>query len=209
TARIRMGKGELVDIEREVALGGPLHSKGVLILSGFLKGRYAPDVPLSLAASIVFEQSYSGVDGDSASLAELFALLSAIADVPFKQTLAITGSLNQHGMAQAIGGVNEKIEGFFDACQAADLSGEQGVIIPVANTQHLMLRRDVVEAVEAGTFHIWPIETVDEGLELFTDQRAGAPDADGRYPEDTVNGRVQRRLLALADQRKLFGSAAD
>ena len=145
----------MLDIEREVALGGPLHSKGILILSGFLGARYALDRPLSLSASLVFEQSYGGVDGDSASSAELYALLSALANVPIKQSLAVTGSVNQHGQVQAIGGVNEKIEGYFDLCQARDLTGDQGVLIPASNVKHLMLREDVVEAVTAGTFHVY------------------------------------------------------
>jgi lon-related putative ATP-dependent protease len=161
TARVRMGSGKVIDIEREVELGGPIHSKGVLILSSFLGSRYALEHPLSLSASLVFEQSYGGVEGDSASMAELCALLSALAEVPIKQSLAITGSVNQHGEAQPIGGVNEKIEGFFDVCRARGLTGEQGVIIPTSNQQHLMLRHDVVEAVKAGQFNIYAVETVD------------------------------------------------
>ena len=146
---MRLGRGRVTDIEREVKLGGPLHSKGVMILWGFLAGRYAQDVPLSLAATLVFEQSYGGVDGDSASSAELYALLSALAEVPIRQSLAVTGSVNQRGEVQAIGGVNEKIEGFFDVCAARGLDGQQGVLIPQSNVQHLMLREDVVEAVHA------------------------------------------------------------
>lgn len=199
TARVRLGKGEVVDIEREVELSGPIHSKGVLILSGFLGARYAAKQPLSLSASLVFEQSYSGVEGDSASSAELYALLSAIAEVPIKQSLAVTGSVNQLGQVQAIGGVNEKIEGFFDICKARGLSGEHGVIIPEANVRHLMLRRDVVEAAAAGKFHIYPVRTIDEGIELLTGVPAGTPDEDGNYPPDTVNGRVQVRLAELAE----------
>jgi len=178
TARVRMGKGEVVDIEREVALGGPIHSKGVLILSSFLGARYAAERPLSLSASLVFEQSYSSVEGDSASLAELCALLSALADVPIKQSLAVTGSVDQYGRVQPIGGVNEKIEGFFDICKARGLTGEQGVIIPATNVQHLMLKQEVIEAVEAGQFHIYPVKTVDEGLELLT----GIPAGERREP---------------------------
>ena len=192
TASVRMGKGEVVDIEREVELGGPIHSKGVLILSGFLRGRYAPERPLSLAASLVFEQSYGGVEGDSASSAELYALLSAIASVPIRQALAVTGSVNQHGQVQAIGGVNEKIEGFFDICTARGLTGDQGVLIPAANVKHLMLRQDVVDAVAAGRFHVYPIATIDEGIELLTGVPAGEPDAEGRYPEGTVNRHGRR-----------------
>ena len=163
TCQVRPGSGKVVDIEREVELGGPIHSKGVLILSGFLAGRYALDVPMSLYASLVFEQSYSGVEGDSASSAELYALISALADVPLRQDLAVTGSVNQHGEIQAIGGVNEKIEGFFDICRARGLTGTQGVLVPKANVQHLMLRRDVVEACAAGKFAIYPIATIDRG----------------------------------------------
>ncbi|MEJ2185999.1 MAG: ATP-binding protein [Gemmatimonadota bacterium] len=210
TARVRMGRGEVVDIEREVALGGPLHSKGVLTLSGFLTGRYASDTPLSLSASLVFEQSYGGIDGDSASSAELYALLSAIGDVPIRQSFAVTGSVNQHGRIQAIGGVNEKIEGFFDICRGRGLTGEQGVLIPDSNVQHLMLRRDVREAVEAGRFHVYAVETVDEGIALLTGMPAGEPDEDGKYPPDSVNGRVARRLAELAEQRRRFaGGGAD
>ena len=168
---MRPGSGKVVDIEREVELGGPIHSKGVLILSGFLAGRYALDTPMSLFASLVFEQSYGGVEGDSASSAELYALLSALADVPLRQDLAVTGSVNQHGEVQAIGGVNEKIEGFFDVCRARGLTGTQGVLIPQANVQHLMLREDVIEACAAGRFAIYPIATVDEGIALLTGAR--------------------------------------
>jgi lon-related putative ATP-dependent protease len=210
TARVRMGRGEVVDIEREVALGGPLHSKGVLTLAGFLTGRYARDTPLSLSASLVFEQSYGGIDGDSASSTELYALLSAIADVPIRQSLAVTGSVNQHGRIQAIGGVNEKIEGFFDICRARGLTGEQGVLIPDSNVQHLMLRRDVREAVEAGRFHVYAVETVDQGISLLTGMPAGEADEDGGYPPDSVNGRVARRLAELAEQRRRFaGGGSD
>ncbi|MEJ2677640.1 MAG: ATP-binding protein [Gemmatimonadota bacterium] len=208
TARVRMGRGEVVDIEREVALGGPLHSKGVLTLSGFLTGRYASEAPLSLSASLVFEQSYGGIDGDSASSAELYTLLSAIADVPIRQSFAVTGSVNQHGRIQAIGGVNEKIEGFFDVCRARGLTGDQGVLIPDSNVQHLMLRRDVREAVEAGRFHIYAVETVDQGIALLTGMPAGEPDGDGGYPPESVNGRVARRLAELAEQRRRFAGGA-
>lgn len=207
TARIRLGKGEVVDIEREVELSGPIHSKGVLILSGFLGARYAVDRPLSLSASLVFEQSYGGVEGDSASSAELYALLSAIADLPIKQSLAVTGSVNQHGQVQAIGGVNEKIEGFFDVCKARGLTGEQGVLIPISNVKHLMLRHDVIEAVSEGQFHVYPVETVDQGIEILTGVPAGEPDEAGNYPEKSVNGLVQKRLAELAEKRSAFGSS--
>ncbi|MDD3651413.1 Lon protease family protein, partial [Immundisolibacter sp.] len=182
TARVRPGSGRVLDIEREVELGGPLHSKGVLILSSFLAARYATGEPLSLSASLVFEQSYSGVDGDSASSAELYALLSALAEAPIRQSLAVTGSVNQFGQVQAIGGVNEKIEGFFDICLARGLSGEQGVLIPASNVQHLMLRVDVRDAVADGRFHIYAVRTIDEGIELLTGLPAGVADAEGNYP---------------------------
>lgn len=207
TARINAGKGQVVDIEREVDLGGPLHSKGVLILTSYLSGRYAVETPLSLSASLVFEQSYGGVDGDSASSAELYALLSAISGVPIKQSYAVTGSISQKGEVQAIGGVNEKIEGFFDICRARGLTGEQGVLIPSANVKHLMLRQDVVEAVTQERFHIYAVEHVDEGIAILTGVPAGEPDAEGAYPEGTVNQRVQARLKALAE-REVSGKSA-
>ncbi len=207
TARTRLGKGEVIDIEREVELGGPIHSKGVLILSGYLGARYAEEEPLSLSASLVFEQSYGGVEGDSASSAELYALLSSISEIPLKQSLAVTGSINQQGQVQAIGGVNEKIEGFFDICQARGLNGEQGVLIPASNVKHLMLRHDVIEAVEAGNFHIYPVETVDQGIEILTGLPAGTQDAKGEYPEGTVNHAVQMRLVELAQKRAQFAQS--
>jgi len=209
TARTSLGAGKLVDIEREVELGGPLHSKGVLILSAFLAARFASERPLSLSASIVFEQSYGGVDGDSASSTELYLILSALGDLPIKQSLAVTGSVNQHGQVQAIGGVNEKIEGFYDICKARGLTGGQGVLIPSSNVMHLMLRPDVVDAVDAGQFHVYPIETIDQGIELLTGIAAGEPDGDGRYGADTVNGLVQAELDRLADARRAFGAGPD
>ncbi|HZA45077.1 MAG TPA: Lon-insertion domain-containing protein, partial [Rubrobacter sp.] len=208
TARARMGKGEVVGIEREVELSGPIHSKGVLILSSFLGARYAGERPLSLSASLVFEQSYGGVEGDSASSAELYALLSTISGVPLKQSLAVTGSVNQHGHVQAIGGVNEKIEGFFDVCNARGLTGEQGVMIPISNVKHLMLRQDVVEAVSDGTFHIYPIETVDQGIELLTGLPAGERDEEGNYPEGSINALVEARLAELSEKRRQFSQAS-
>ncbi len=208
TARVRLGKGEVIDIEREVELGGALHSKGILILASFLGSRYAPDFPLSLSASLVFEQSYGGVDGDSASSAELYALLSAISERPLKQSLAVTGSVNQHGQVQAIGGVNEKIEGFFDLCHTRGLTGDQGVLIPQANVKHLMLRRDIVEAVKAGKFQIYPVTTIDQGIELLTGDPAGTLDKTGIYPENSINGRVQRRLQDLAARQNAIGTVS-
>lgn len=209
TARVWMGKGEVINIEREVEMSGPIHSKGVLILSGFLGARYAADQPLSLSASLVFEQSYSGVEGDSASSAELYALLSAIAEVPIKQSLAVTGSVNQHGQIQPIGGVNEKIEGFFDVCKARGLTGEQGVLIPAANVKNLMLRQDVVEAVAVGKFHIYPIETIDQGIEILTGMPAGERDEAGNYPEGTFNAKVKARLAELAEKQAAFRAAGE
>jgi lon-related putative ATP-dependent protease len=206
TARVRIGGGKVVDIEREVELGGPIHSKGVLILSSFLGARYAAEHPLSLSASLVFEQSYGGVEGDSASMAELCALLSALAQVPVRQSFAMTGSVNQHGESQPIGGVNEKIEGFFDVCQARGLTGEQGVIIPASNVQHLMLRHDVVDAVQAGQFHIYPMRTVDEALELLTGIPAGERDEEGNFSAGSVNQLVETRLRELADKQRAFSA---
>jgi len=206
TARVRLGKGEVVDIEREVELGGPIHSKGVLILAGFLGARYSADRPLSLSASLVFEQSYGGVEGDSASLAELCALLSALAEVPIKQSLAVTGSVNQHGQVQPIGGVNEKVEGFFDVCKVRGLTGEQGVIIPATNVRHLMLRQDVVEAVEAGRFHVYPVQTVDQATEILTGIPAGERDEEGEFPKGSINQRVEARLIELAGRQRAFAA---
>ena len=193
----------VTDIEREARLSGPLHTKGVMILWGVLAGRYALDVPLSLAASLVFEQTYGGVDGDSASSAELYALLSALAEVPIRQSLAVTGSVNQRGEVQAIGGANEKIEGFFDICRKRGLDAAKGcgVLIPAANVQHLMLREDVSEAVAAGTFAIHAVSTIDQGIELLTGVAAGERGSDGAFPPGTVNARVEARLRAFAARR--------
>ena len=209
TARVRLGRGEVLDIEREIELGGPLHSKGVLILSGFLGARFARRHPLALSASLVFEQSYGGVDGDSASSAELYALLSALSGLPVRQCLAVTGSVNQRGQIQAIGGVNDKIEGFFDICNARGLTGSQGVLIPAANVKHLMLRGDVVDAAERGLFHVYPVETIDQGIELLTGVRAGAADEEGHFPPETVNGLVEATLLEFAERARAFGGRAD
>ena len=209
TTRVRMGSGKVVDIERETKLGGPLHSKGVLILSGYLAANYARDVPVSLWASIVFEQSYGGVDGDSASSAELYSLLSALADVPIRQSLAVTGSVNQFGQVQAIGGVNEKIEGFFDICQSRGLTGRQGVLIPASNVKHLMLRSDVVQAATEGRFSVYPIETVAQGIELLTGVPAGERGTDGAFPYGTINAKVETTLRAFANARKSFAADHD
>jgi lon-related putative ATP-dependent protease len=201
TARARMGKGEVVDIEREVELSGPIHSKGVLILSAFFGARYAADLPLSLSASLVFEQSYGPVEGDSASSAELYALLSALSELPIRQSLAVTGSVNQLGLVQAIGGVNEKIEGFFDLCKARGHLEGQGALIPASNVRHLMLRSDVVEAARDGKFRIYPVETIDQGIAILTGVPAGERDASGEFPQGSVNQKVQARLSAFAEKR--------
>ena len=208
TARVRPGGAGIVDIERSVRLGGPLHSKGVMILTGFLTGRYATDRPLSLSASLVFEQSYGGVDGDSASSAELYALLSALSGLPISQGYAVTGSVNQHGEVQAIGGANEKIEGFFDLCAARGLDGTQGVLIPAANVVHLMLADRVVKAVTAGLFRVYPIETIDQGIAILTGRPAGVRGVHGRFPADSVNGLVEARLLALSESRRTYEAGA-
>ena len=211
TATVRLGEGDVIDIEREVELGGAIHSKGVMILSSFLGARYSRGLPLSLNASLVFEQSYGPVEGDSASLAELCALLSVLADVPIRQSLAVTGSVNQHGQVQAIGAVNHKIEGFFDICNERGLTGEQGVLIPSANVRHLMLREDVVEAAKAGKFHIYPVSHVDEAIELLTGVPAGAPDAQGVVPQGSINRLVASQIAKMTALRRSFNrpSAAD
>ena len=207
TARVRMGQGRIIDIEREAKLGGATHTKGMMILYGFIAGRYAQDIPLALGATITFEQSYGGVDGDSASSTEIYALLSALADVPVNQGYAVTGSVNQWGEVQAIGGVNHKIEGFFDVCKARGLSGKQGVLIPQSNVQHLMLREDIVAACEAGQFKIFSVDTIDRGIEILTGVAAGARGEDGAYPADSINGRVEARLRLYAERARNFGKA--
>lgn len=209
TARARMGTGKLVDIEREVELGGPLHSKGVMILSGYLTSTYALDVPFSLHASLVFEQSYGGVDGDSASSAELYALLSALSGVAIDQGLAVTGSVNQLGEVQAIGGVNEKVEGFFESCNAKGLTGTQGVLIPRANVEHLMLKEEVVSAVKEGRFRVLPVETIDHGIEILTGVKAGRRGADGNFERGSVNNLVEDQLRKFANVRKAFARASE
>ncbi|MDE3152330.1 MAG: AAA family ATPase [Gemmatimonadota bacterium] len=204
TARVHVGEGHVVDIEREVELGGPIHSKGVLILGAFLSGRYALGAPLSIRASLVFEQSYSGVEGDSASAAELCALLSAIAEVPLKQGIAVTGSVNQQGEIQPVGGINEKIEGFFDVCRAVGLTGDQGVLIPQANVRHLMLRQDVVDAVEAGRFHVYAMSQVDDAIERLSGMPVGGRDELGRFPAGSFDQLVELRLEEFAERMRAF-----
>ena len=208
TATARLGRGEVIDIERETKLGGAIHSKGVLIISSLLASRYARNQPLPLTASLVFEQSYGAVDGDSASVAEFAALVSALAGIPIRQELAVTGSLNQLGQVQPIGGVNEKIEGFFEVCRRRGLNGRQGVLIPSANVRHLMLRRDVVEACAAGQFHIYAVKTLDEALTLLTGVPAGEANAQGRFPAGTVNAAVETRVQELLQLRSRFGAEA-
>ncbi len=194
TTQVRMGKGDFVNIEREVAMSGPIHSKGVLILKSLIANRFAKHSPLSLSASIVFEQSYGGVDGDSASSTEYYCMISAITGLPIKQNIAVTGSINQFGEIQPIGGVNEKIEGFFDVCAYKGLTGTQGVIIPRTNVDNLMLRADILQAVDDGKFTIYAIDTVDDGIEILTGRKAGKINAKGEYPKNTVNYLVQQSL---------------
>jgi len=204
TATTRIGAGKVVDIEREVELGGAIHSKGVMILSAALSSRYASEVPLSLHGNVVFEQSYGGVDGDSASVAELCALLSSLSGVPIRQNLAVTGSINQLGRVQVIGGVNEKIEGYFDICSERGLDGSHGVIIPRDNIKHLMLREDVVEAVEQGQFNVFAVNDIDEALSILTGVEAGRRDENGEFPKDSVNRRVEMQLVRYAELRRNF-----
>jgi len=204
TSQIHLGKKGVINIEREAKLGGPIYNKAVMILAGFLAGRYAQDKPLSISATIGFEQSYEMVEGDSASSAELYAILSSLANLPLRQDIAVTGSVNQLGQVQPIGGVNRKIEGFFDVCRVKGFTGSQGVMIPKANLKNLMLREDVVEAVKEGKFHIWAVETVDEGIELLTGKKVGKRLPDGRWEPDTVNYLVDKRLHELAAQLSRF-----
>lgn len=208
TARTHVGSSGVVSIDRETELGGRLHNKGALILAGYLGGKYASDEPLAFSATLAFEQLYEEVEGDSASSAELYALLSSLSGLPIRQGLAVTGSVNQRGQVQAIGGVNEKIEGFYAVCEAQGLTGEQGVVIPQANVRHLMLRDKVIDAVREGRFNIYPVSTVDEGIALLTGVEAGEADAEGQYPEGTVNQRVQERLRAMAGKVKEFSRGA-
>jgi len=206
TAKTFMGKSGVLDIERESKMSGKIYEKAVLILSGYLGACYAQERPLALSASICFEQSYEGIDGDSASSTELYALLSSLSKVPLRQGIAVTGSVNQHGLIQPIGGVNQKIEGFYDVCKAKGLTGDQGVMIPIQNIKNLMLRPDVVEAVRAGTFHIYAVQSIEEGIEILTGMPAGVKD-NGAYPPNTINYRVEQRLKEFADGLKKFGES--
>lgn len=204
TARTSLGREGVINIERESELGGPIHNKGVQILTGYLRGKYAQDKPLSMSASICFEQSYSGVEGDSASSAELYAILSSLSGLPIRQDIAVTGSVNQQGEIQPIGGVNEKIEGFFDVCRVKGFTGTQGVMIPARNVQDLMLRKDVVDAVGKGLFSVIPVSTVDEGIEVLTGVEAGTIGPDGKFQEGTVNYLVDRKLEEMAERMRQF-----
>jgi lon-related putative ATP-dependent protease len=205
TVSTSMGRAGIINIEREADMSGSTHNKGVLILGGYLRKKYAQDKPLSMSASIAFEQSYSGVDGDSASSTEVYALLSSISGVPLRQDIAVTGSVNQKGEVQAIGGVNHKIEGFFDCCRKEGLTGKQGVMIPESNVKDLMLRKDVVEAVKKKKFHVYAVKTIDEGIEILTGKKAGEMKPDGSYPKGTINGLVNEKLKELAEGLKKFG----
>lgn len=205
TATTSMGRAGIINIEREADLSGNTHNKGILILSGYLREKYAQDKPLTMSASIAFEQSYGGIDGDSASSTEVYALLSSLSGVPLRQYIAVTGSVNQKGEVQAIGGVNHKIEGFYDCCRHTGITGQQGVMIPESNVKDLMLRKDVPEAVTAGKFHIYAVKTVDEGIEIMTGKDAGELRPDGTYPEGTINFLVNEKLKELAEGLKAFG----
>jgi predicted ATP-dependent protease len=207
TATTAMGRAGIIAIDREAEMSGAIHTKGVLILTGFLRSRFAQNKPLTLTASICFEQSYGGIDGDSASSAELYALLSSLAGVGIRQSIAVTGSVNQRGEVQPIGGVNRKIEGYFDLCRLQGLTREQGVMIPRRNLPQLMLRPDVVAAVRKRSFHVWAVDTIEEGLRVLTGIRAGERGKDGTFPADSVFGRVDARLRQLAEEVSRYGTA--
>ena len=208
TARTFMGRAGVVAIEREVEMSGPIHNKGVMTLAGYLGGQYALDKPLTLSASLSFEQNYSGVEGDSASSAELYAILSSLSGLPIRQSLAVTGSVNQRGEIQPIGGAQHKIEGFFQVCQTRGLTGEQGVVIPHQNVKNLMLKPEVAQACAEGKFHVWAVRTIDEGIELLTGVPAGQRDESGQFPPGTVHARVQARLGELAEGIERFDPRA-
>jgi predicted ATP-dependent protease len=194
TAETYMGKQGVINIEREAKLSGKTHDKGVLILSGYLGRTFAQNYPISVSISITFEQSYGGIEGDSASSTELYAVISSLSDIPIHQGIAVTGSVNQKGQIQAIGGVNQKVEGFFDVCRSKGMTGKQGVLIPRSNVKSLMLKKNVVDAVKKGEFHIYQVSTVQEGIEILTGVAAGTPDEAGNFPEGTVYGKVQEKL---------------
>jgi predicted ATP-dependent protease len=198
TAKVFVGKKGIVSIDREVRLSGAIHDKGALILTGYMGGRYAQELPLAFSASITFEQMYSGVEGDSASATELYALLSALSELPIDQGIAVTGSVNQLGEIQPVGGINEKIEGMYKICKLQGLNKKQGVIIPRRNVINLMLSQEVIAAVKAGIFHIYAVETVDQAMELLTGVKAGIKMSNGNYPAGSINERVQKRLFELA-----------
>jgi len=204
TASIGLGREGVIDIEREAKMGGPIHTKGVLILSGYIHDKYARDVPLSLSARLVFEQNYEGIEGDSASSTELYCIMSALSGVPIKQNIAVTGSVNQKGEVQAIGGVNEKIEGFYEICKLKGLTGEQGCMIPESNVQNLMLKEELVEAVRAGKFNIWSVKTIDEGIEVLTGKKAGLKLENGAFEEGSINQLVEKQLRQMADKLKEY-----
>ncbi len=206
TCRTSIGRGGIIDIQRETEMGGPIHSKGVMILHGYLTGKYAQDKPLVLSATIAFEQLYEGVEGDSASSTELYTLLSSLSSLPMRQDIAVTGSVNQFGEIQPIGGVNRKIEGFFEVCKSRGLTGRQGVMIPIQNVRHLMLKDEVIRAVDAGLFNVWAVETIDQGIEILTGVPAGKQLDDGKYPEGTVHYLVDNRLREMADKVHDFGT---
>jgi len=206
TARVAVGRGKLLDIQREAEMGGPIHSKGVMILTGYLQGKYASEKPIAMFATLAFEQLYEEVEGDSASSTELYVLLSALSGLPIKQGIAVTGSINQFGAMQPIGGVNAKIEGFYEVCKAKGLTGDQGVMIPATNVRHLMLKPEVIDAVREARFHVWPVDNVDQGIELLTGVPAGEQREDGTYPEGTVHYLVDTRVRALAESAKEFAA---
>jgi ATP-dependent Lon protease len=204
TAEVSMGRAGIINIEREADLSGKTHNKGVLIIGGYFRGKYAQDRPLTMSASLAFEQSYSGVDGDSASSTEIYAILSELSGLPLRQELAVTGSVNQKGEIQPIGGVNQKVEGFYEVCKAKGLTGQQGVLIPVQNVDDLMLRPEIVKAAKDQKFHIYSVSTIDEGITILTDVASGKKQKDGAYPKDTVHFLVDRRLGELASGMRQF-----
>jgi lon-related putative ATP-dependent protease len=204
TASTGIGRDGIMDIEREAQMGGPIHTKGVMILSGYLASKYSQDKPLSLSSRIVFEQNYEGVEGDSASSTELYAIISSLSGIPIKQYIAVTGSVNQKGEVQAIGGVNEKIEGYFEVCKAKGLTGKQGVMIPESNAQNLMLKEEVVEAVKAGKFHIYSVKTIDQGIEVLTGVKAGNRLPEGQYEAGSVHQKADMRLKEMAEKLREY-----